>query len=74
MAPVGPGEHPDGLGALAPQAERDGVGGVAQLLGGVADAELDAVILPYYAVLFVLAIPLVLLPTGALFGLGRLPA
>lgn len=46
------------------------IGAIGLLLGGVADAELDAVILPYYAVLFVLAIPLVLLPTGALFGLG----
>lgn len=37
---------------------------------GYTDASLGAVILPYYAVMFILVIPLVFLPTWALVGFG----
>ncbi|MFJ1763726.1 heparan-alpha-glucosaminide N-acetyltransferase domain-containing protein [Amycolatopsis sp. NPDC088138] len=44
--------------------------GVIGLALGYTDAELAVVILPYYAVLFLLAIPLVLLPSWAVAGVG----
>ncbi|MGQ0575629.1 MAG: heparan-alpha-glucosaminide N-acetyltransferase domain-containing protein [Pseudonocardia sp.] len=48
--------------------------GAIGLALGVTDAANAAVILPYYAVLFVLAIPLVMLPTGAVATVGLLAA
>ncbi len=50
-------------------ATRAGVLLVLGLALGWTDPEIAAVILPYYAVMFLLAIPLLLLPTGALAGL-----
>ncbi|PVZ13151.1 heparan-alpha-glucosaminide N-acetyltransferase domain-containing protein [Actinomycetospora cinnamomea] len=44
------------------------IGLIGLALGTVVDAEVAAVILPFYAVLFVLAVPLVLLPTPVLVG------
>ena len=63
--------------ALVARAAVIGLLGLA--LGVVTDAEVAAVILPAYAVLFVLAVPLVLLPTpvlvgGAVLGAAGLPA
>lgn len=61
----------EGAGTAAMLATRALVIGViGLLLGVVTDAVLGAVILPYYAALFVLAIPLVILPTRALLALG----
>jgi hypothetical protein len=37
---------------------------------GYTDSEIAMVILPYYAVLFLIAVPLVLLPTPALVAIG----
>lgn len=54
-------------GALATRALAIGAIGLAL---GYADAALGAVILPYYAVLFLLAIPVVLLPTWLVGVLG----
>lgn len=48
--------------------------GVIGLALGYVDAEIAGVILPYYAVLFVLAVPLVLLPTPWLVVVGVLAA
>jgi uncharacterized membrane protein len=48
--------------------------GAVGLALGYADAALSMVILPYYAVLFLLAIPLVFLPTWAVVALGVLVA
>lgn len=55
------------------------IGLLGLVLGSVTEAEVAAVILPAYAVLFVLAVPLVLLPTpllvgGAVLGAAGLPA
>ena len=46
------------------------IGLIGLVLGGATDAELGAVILPYYAVLFVLAIPLVFVGTRTLVGVA----
>ncbi|MDN5916231.1 MAG: heparan-alpha-glucosaminide N-acetyltransferase domain-containing protein [Pseudonocardia sp.] len=56
--------------AAATLATRAGALLVIGLALGWTDPEIAAVILPYYAVMFLLAIPLVLLPTGALAGLA----
>ncbi|WP_300014087.1 heparan-alpha-glucosaminide N-acetyltransferase domain-containing protein [Pseudonocardia sp.] len=53
---------------------RAAVIGLVGLALGYTDAEIAAVILPYYAVLFVLAVPLVFLGTRTLIGLGVLAA
>ncbi|WP_454836943.1 heparan-alpha-glucosaminide N-acetyltransferase domain-containing protein [Rhodococcus qingshengii] len=55
-------------------AARAGAVGAIGLLLGYADAEYAVVILPYYAILFLLAIPLVFLPTRTLAALGVLIA
>jgi len=55
-------------------AARAGAVGTIGLLLGYADAEYAVVILPYYAILFLLAIPLVFLPTRILAALGVLIA
>lgn len=47
--------------------------GAIGLALGYTDASLGAVILPYYALMFVLAVPLVFLPTWAVAGLGMRP-
>ena len=44
--------------------------GAIGLALGYTDPEIATVILPYYAVLFLIAVPLVLLPTPALVALG----
>ncbi|MBW0106382.1 heparan-alpha-glucosaminide N-acetyltransferase domain-containing protein, partial [Pseudonocardia sp. KRD291] len=59
----------DARAAAATLATRSGVLLVIGLALGWTDPEIAAVILPYYAVMFLLAIPLVLLPTGVLAGL-----
>jgi hypothetical protein len=46
------------------------IGGIGLVLGHLTDAEYAAVILPYYAVLFLLAIPLARLGTKALLATG----
>lgn len=46
------------------------IGGIGLVLGGFADSEIAMVILPYYAVLFLIAVPLVLLPTTAVAAIG----
>ncbi|MGY1683657.1 heparan-alpha-glucosaminide N-acetyltransferase domain-containing protein [Geodermatophilus sp. SYSU D01176] len=46
------------------------IGGVGLLLGAVVPADLAAVILPYYALLFVLAVPLLTLSSRALIALA----
>jgi uncharacterized membrane protein len=56
----------DGRRAGASLLVRGLVIGAIGLALGVTDPEIASVILPYYAVMFVLAIPLVFLPTGAL--------
>ena len=55
--------------AAAMVAARAGVLLVIGLALGWTDPEIAAVILPYYAVMFLLAIPLLILPTGLLAGL-----
>lgn len=50
------------------------IGLLGLALGGVTDPEVATVILAYYAVLFLLAIPLVLAPTSALVALAVLGA
>jgi hypothetical protein len=60
----------DGTAAAASLAVRALAIGAIGLALGVTDAEIAGVILPYYAVLFGLAIPLVFLPTGALAAAG----
>ncbi|WP_130294593.1 heparan-alpha-glucosaminide N-acetyltransferase domain-containing protein [Pseudonocardia sediminis] len=55
--------------AAATLATRAGLLLVVGLALGWTDPEIAAVILPYYAIMFLLAIPLVLLPTGVLAGL-----
>jgi uncharacterized membrane protein len=56
--------------ALALLSARAAVIGVIGLALGYADSDIAMVILPYYAVLFLIAVPLVLLPTPALVALG----
>ena len=56
--------------AAASLAARSLVIGAVGLLLGHTDPEIATVILPYYAVLFLIAVPLVLLPTPALVVLG----
>jgi len=46
------------------------IGGIGLVLGGFADSDIAMVILPYYAVLFLIAVPLVLLPTAAVAAVG----
>jgi hypothetical protein len=55
-------------------ATRGLVVGLIGLALGYTDSEIAGVILPYYALLFVLAIPLVLLPTPALVALAAVVA
>jgi uncharacterized membrane protein len=57
---------PDGRRAAVSLLVRGLVIGAIGLALGVTDPEIASVILPYYAVMFLLAIPLVFLPTGAL--------
>lgn len=64
----------DARGMAAMLATRALAIGVIGLLVSGADTVLDSVILPYYAVVFLLAIPLLLLPTWALFTTGALLA
>jgi uncharacterized membrane protein YeiB len=71
-AQVGPG-RPFGAAAAA-LVTRALVIGLIGLALGYADAELVSVILCYYAVLFLLAVPLVRLPTWALVVIGALAA
>ncbi|MCJ0907251.1 heparan-alpha-glucosaminide N-acetyltransferase domain-containing protein [Rhodococcus sp. ARC_M6] len=59
--------------AVALAARAAAVGAIG-LLMGYADGELAVMILPYYAVLFLLAIPLVYLPTRVLAAVGVLIA
>ncbi|WP_127782696.1 heparan-alpha-glucosaminide N-acetyltransferase domain-containing protein [Rhodococcus sp. X156] len=61
---------PTAVGLLA----RAGVIGCIGLLLGYADPSLAMVILPYYAMMFVLVAPLVLLPTWAVAGAGVVAA
>ena len=56
--------------ALAVLSARAAVIGAIGLALGYADSDIAMVILPYYAVLFLIAVPLVLLPTPALVALG----
>ena len=56
--------------ALAVLSARAAVIGVIGLALGFADSDIAMVILPYYAVLFMIAVPLVLLPTPALVTVG----
>ena len=63
-------ERGDRRAAAASLAARAGVIGVVGLLLGGTDAGLATVILAYYAVLFVLAIPAVFLSTRVLIALG----
>jgi hypothetical protein len=64
--------HPDRAagGIAASLVTRGLVIGAIGLALGYADAEIAAVILPYYAVLFLLSVPLVFLPTPALVATG----
>lgn len=65
---------PEGRGAAATLAARAGaIGGIGLALG-YTDAAITAVILPYYAVLFLLAIPLVFLTNRALIVTGAATA
>ena len=68
------GAGPTRRAAVALVARAAVVGLLGLTLGLVTDAEIAAVILPAYAVLFVLAVPLVLLPTGVLVGAAALGA
>ena len=56
--------------ALTVLATRAAVIGVIGLALGYADSEIAMVILPYYAVLFLIAVPLVRLPTPAVVAVG----
>ncbi|WP_238012425.1 heparan-alpha-glucosaminide N-acetyltransferase domain-containing protein [Dactylosporangium sp. AC04546] len=60
----------DARGVAAMLATRALCIGVIGLLVSGADTVLNSVILPYYAVVFLLAVPLVLMPTWALFTTG----
>nr|WP_271212798.1 heparan-alpha-glucosaminide N-acetyltransferase domain-containing protein [Rhodococcus wratislaviensis]GLK39509.1 hypothetical protein GCM10017611_63800 [Rhodococcus wratislaviensis] len=64
----------DAAGTAAALAARAIVIGSIGLALGYTDAELGVVILPFYAVMFVLAIPLVLLPTRAVSLIGVIAA
>ncbi|GAA2900561.1 heparan-alpha-glucosaminide N-acetyltransferase domain-containing protein [Pseudonocardia halophobica] len=65
---------PDGRSAGASLAARAAVVGAIGLALGRGSAEIAANILPYYALMFLLAIPLVFLPTRALVGVATLLA
>ncbi|AHH98493.1 heparan-alpha-glucosaminide N-acetyltransferase domain-containing protein [Kutzneria viridogrisea] len=62
--------RPAALGTAAALVARALAIGAIGLLLGYTDAKLGAVILPYYAVLFLLAVPLVFLPTWLVAILG----
>lgn len=64
----------EGRSAAASLAVRAAVVGLIGLALGWGSAEIAANILPYYALMFLLAIPLVFLPTGALAGVATLLA
>ena len=65
---------PDGRRAAVSMLTRGLVVGLIGLSLGWTDSGIAGIILPYYAVLFTLAIPLVFLPTRALLALGTLVA
>lgn len=67
-------ERGDRGATAASLAARAAVVGAIGLIMGYTHAELAVVILPYYAILFVIAIPLVFLPTRAVAALGLLIA
>ncbi|MCE0761494.1 DUF1624 domain-containing protein [Pseudonocardia kujensis] len=64
----------EGRSAAASLTARAGVVGAIGLALGWGSAEIAANILPYYALMFLLAIPLVFLPTRALAGVATLLA